>query len=149
MNVWQADKNNGQALVTWLCSAWGVGHTREKVDRYSNNLGINGHMWQWRVTKKRDLLWVLCTIEPYLIVKRARALSAIDTLRAELEVSFSRLAWAEDEDAQLRALWGKRTARQVARVLLRSVPAVRERAKLLSLPGVGKGRWNQTNKPDD
>ena len=70
-----------QAVIAWLGSFGG------KTDDYKPRQETWKHVYAWNVSRRRDVLYLLERIAPYMIVKRDRALEAIADIKSSASQS--------------------------------------------------------------
>lgn len=140
----QSEKNNGEYLINWLIEQWGIGHARRS--ERSNHLNPHFIMWEWTVDARRDALWFLENVLPYLIVKRVAALAAIENIKSTIDGKQRWTIWTENEDRYLRDNYLTSSTEQLSKALKRSGTAIQKRAQLLDIQRNGGAGWRTQNR---
>lgn len=73
--------NTDSGLMEWLASMGGGTHLRERPKSWHKPC------FQWTIQARADVVALLTAVEPYLRIKRSRALEALEATRAELDAS--------------------------------------------------------------
>lgn len=136
----QAEKNRGEQLCRWFRDQWQIG-TVLRNER-TTNLGIHSIMWVWQVSARRDCLWLLRLIQPYLIVKGERAAALIPHLETLIDEQQRWTVWTANEDEYLRHHRDE-NPEQLAAVLQRTCGAILSRRRLLGLVMPGGKQWRR------
>lgn len=141
--ILQSEANNGERLVRWLADQWGMGRIYFRVK--TTNLGIEGRMWLWQIGARRDALFLLEQLLPYLIVKKEKALSIIGIIKEHIDDQQRWTAYTKSEDDALRSLYARLPIDEVAAQLKRTPDSIRKRAQSIGLVRSGGRGWRTEN----
>lgn len=85
VSVYQSDKR----LIDWLLKFGGYSGTRDanKAALYARGIRTNSDLYYWNLANARDVRRLLRALLPYLLLKRDRALQAIDEISRKLTAS--------------------------------------------------------------
>lgn len=71
--------NTHRGVCDWVCNHFG-GHVHDRAERGRSIFKSVRPSFQWSLQRAPDVLAVLCAIEPYMIIKRDKALEAINDI---------------------------------------------------------------------
>ena len=98
-SIGQSEVNDGEELIRWLQALWGLGTVNRQRKKFH---GSAYHCWHWSVSARREFLFFLETVLPYLRVKREAAVEGIFWATYH---QGSRSTWSKLEDRFLRQHW--------------------------------------------
>lgn len=137
----QSEVNDGEELVRWLRAMWDIGTVNKQRKKFH---GPAFWCWHWSISARREFLFLLETMLPYLHVKREAAVEGIFWARQH---KGTRSTWSKLEDRFLRKHWDSNHGiEEIAAALERGESGVRHRATRLGLPDKRDGRaggWSE------
>ena len=141
--ILQSEKNNGRSLMEWLIEQWKMGTIRST--QRITNLGVDSKMWIWQIGARRDALFLLETLLPYLIVKRDKAIRAIELIPNHIDEQQRWASYTEMEDDYIRANYQTMSVKELATNLSRTPDALLKRAVELGVQRSGGLSWRTHN----
>lgn len=141
--VCQSVKNGGENLVNWLRDQWDMGRCRTYTR--VTNLDREVTMWQWEVSARRDLTFLLETLLPYLRVKHDKATQLILCIKDHIDDKQRWTVWTSTEDEFLIMHYQSMTNKELAEQLNRSLHSVAEHGRKLGLRRPGGRGWASHN----
>ncbi len=144
VSMCQSDKNKGEYLCNWLRNEWRIGRITRREG--ANNLSNHYITWSWIIQARRDVLWILKLITPFLIVKQERAIIVISDIEKSIDDKQRWTIWTESEDKYLVENYQRLTIEQLSETLNRSSDSIMNRGRFLGLTREGGRGWRSYNQ---